>query len=101
MQRIMDGYDGRHISELMPYYRVAAKQEESVLNLEMLSLALHCARYQALHGRLPVDAAEAESTLPFVSHVEFSGDRIFLNTSTLGLMVYDEEVRQRWTIKRR
>jgi hypothetical protein len=101
MQRILSGYEGRHVTDLMPYYWVAAKQEENVLNLEILSLALRCARYQAVHGRLPASGTESESTLPFASQVKFFGERIFLDTSTLGLMVFDSEVRQAWTIRRR
>jgi hypothetical protein len=101
MQRILDGYEKRHVRDVMPYFAVGAKQEAAVLNLELLSLALHSARHQALQGRLPADAPEAASTLPLVNHVEFSADRIFLNTSTLVLMYLDPELRQAWTIKRR
>jgi hypothetical protein len=101
MDRILSGYEGRHIGDLIPYHDPVGRQEASLLDLELLSLALRCARYQALHGRLPASGTEAESTLPFVRHVKFSGDGIFLDTPALGLMYVNPPLRQAWTIKRR
>jgi len=101
MNRVISGYKGRYIQQLMPYGDVFARQDQDLLRLDLLSVAVHCARFQAVHGRLPKSGSEAGLTQSFVPHLEFFEDRIFLNTTAMGMYFVNSDLPQRWAIQRR
>jgi hypothetical protein len=58
-ERILDTYQGRFVPRKLPYLGSFCLEEVCQINLNLLSAAIACARYQAIHGRLPRTWEEA------------------------------------------
>ena len=58
-ERILGSYQGRYVHRKLPYLGSFCQEEECLIHLNLLSAAVACARFQALHGRLPRTWEEA------------------------------------------
>jgi len=58
-ERILGSYQGRLVQRKLLYKGSCCAEEESLIDLAVLSASVECARFQALHGRLPRTWEEA------------------------------------------
>jgi len=63
-ERVIDTYRGRCVHPVLPYLPDFVAQERELLALDILAVAVDCARYQALHDRLPRTWRNRESRGP-------------------------------------
>jgi hypothetical protein len=75
-KRIIDTYRGRFVHPLIPYLMEFFHQAHSLQLFDVLAVAIDCARFQALHGRLPKTWAESGITRPLYSWLTLEGEQL-------------------------
>lgn len=83
-QRIIDNYQGRFVHSQMPYLADFVEEEQRLLATDVLAVAVDCARFQAVHGRLPKNWEELGVPRPVHPRLALEGDRIALMGTVRG-----------------
>lgn len=98
-KRSLDSYQGRFVKRKLPYLGCCCQEEEAWINLNLLSAAVACARFQVLHGRLPCTWEEAGIPASAIRgiHLEVGGLLRPGSSSENGKLQSDAE----WSIGRR
>jgi hypothetical protein len=98
-ERIINTYQGRYVPRKLPYLRVCCEEEECEIRLNLLSAAVACASFQAVHGRLPKTWEESGLSPSVTWGIHLDEGGLFLPGSTNAIFGF--RFAQEWPIGRR